>query len=97
MDGTTERPHALDVIRRRRIDVRIQAVGNETLVLDQRDGNIHQLNTTASFIWQRCDGRTPTTKIVKLLVQEFDVSDDDAARDVVEVIEKLQDLNLLCD
>lgn len=96
MDGTTERFDALDN-RRRRSDVRIQDVGDERLVLDLQSGHIHQLNATASFIWQQCDGNTPNAKIANLLVQQFEVSDDVAARDVAEVIEKLQELNLLCD
>ena len=95
MDGTTERPAVLEAIPRRRSNVRIQVVGNETLVLDQQSGHIHQLNATASFIWQQCDGKTSMTKILDLLVQKFEVSDEDAARDAVGVIEKLQELNLL--
>ncbi len=73
-----------------RADVRIQEVDGETLVLDDENGYIHQLNDTASFVWQQCDGKSSTEEIVRRLAKEFDVDDAVAAKDVSEVIEKLR-------
>ena len=78
-----------------RQDVRIQQVDGETLVLDDQNGVIHQLNQTASFVWLQCDGKSSTTEIVRRLAEEFDVEDDVAARDVSDIIKKLRDLKLL--
>lgn len=76
--------------------LRVQDVGDETLVLDQI-GQIHQLNPTASFIWRQCDGNHSATEIHDMLVREFDVSEAVAAKDVAAVFEKLRALNLLSD
>ena len=78
-----------------RQDVRIQQVDGETLVLDDQNGYIHQLNQTASFVLFQCDGKSSTTEIVRRLAEEFDVEDDVAARDVSDIIKKLRDLKLL--
>jgi predicted transcriptional regulator len=78
-----------------RPDVRIQLVDGETLVLDDENGYIHQLNPTASFIWSQCDGKSTTTEIAQRLAKEFNVEVDVATRDVTDTIEKLRDLNLL--
>ena len=78
-----------------RADVRIQQVDGETLVLDDENGYIHQLNDTASFVWLQCDGKSSTEEIVRRFAEEFDVEDAVAAKDVSEVIEKLRELWLL--
>ncbi len=81
----------------RRPDVRIQVVGEETVVLDERGGHIHQLNRTASFIWRAVDGKTSVEDISRLVIQEFDVREAAAAADVADVIEQLRELGLLCE
>ncbi len=79
----------------RRSDVRIQHVDGETLVLDDENGYIHQLNPTATWIWNQCDGKSTTTEIVQRLAQEFNVEDVVATKDVTDVLQKLRDLKLL--
>lgn len=76
-------------------DVRTQAVGGETVVLDERGGHIHQLNYVASFIWRACDGKTSVKDIIRMLTQEFDVQEAAAAGDVKDTVERLQELGLI--
>ena len=99
-DVETEGLHLPDDASRkltRRSDVRTQVVDGETVVLDERAGQIHQLNRTASFIWQTCDGSKSVKDITRLLSQEFDVSEAAAAADVADMIERLRELGLLCE
>lgn len=79
----------------RRPGLRIKEVRGETLVLDDQNGQIHQLNRTASFIWHRCDGETSCAKLVGLYAHEYGVDEAVATKDVTDVIERLRDLNLL--
>ena len=79
----------------RRPDVRTQHVDGETLVLDDQNGYIHQLNPTAGFIWSQCDGKSTATEIVQRLALEFNVEDGVATKDVSDIIKRLRDLKLL--
>jgi Coenzyme PQQ synthesis protein D (PqqD) len=64
-------------------------------VLDQQAGVIHQLNATASFIWERCDGQSTLTDIVQQLAHAFEVDPQVASCDVNAMIRQLEALNLL--
>jgi hypothetical protein len=82
---------------RRRADLGVRVVDDETLVLDRAGGCIHQLNTTASFIWQRCDGQRTIHEIADDLARAFDV-DADTARDAVTTsVRRFTELGLLQD
>jgi Coenzyme PQQ synthesis protein D (PqqD) len=80
---------------KRRSDVTSRLVDGEMLVLDRRAGLIHQLNHTASFVWERCDGQSTLSDIAHQLVHAFDVDPNVAARDVSAMVMQLQELHLL--
>ena len=73
----------------------VRDLDREVLLLDTESNQIHQLNPTASFIWRKCDEARSTEEMAKLLVQEFDVEEDIALRDVIETVARLRALNLV--
>lgn len=79
-------PHAALVCR---------IVEGEVVILDKRSGKIHQLNSTASFVWHKLDGHTPVPAIVSDMVREFDVEFETARADVARVIADLVRLELV--
>ncbi|SRR5712692_3270730 len=80
---------------RRRSDVNSRVVDGETVVLDRQNGLIHQLNHTATYIWERCDGRATVGEIAAQLAETFAVASEIAINDVVRVTRHFQDLQLL--
>jgi hypothetical protein len=78
-----------------RTDVNVRIVDGELVVLDRHKGLIHQLNQTASYIWERCDGRSTAADIAKQLVKEFGVSVETAEADAQGFVEQLHALDLL--
>ena len=78
-----------------RTDVIFQEVNGESILLDNSGGLIHQLNTTASFIWQHCDASNSIETIANILAQNYSVSIEDAINDVTDVINNFKDNNLL--
>jgi Coenzyme PQQ synthesis protein D (PqqD) len=80
---------------KRRRDVKSRLVDGETVVLDQQAGVVHQLNATASFIWERCDGQSTLTDIAQQLAQAFEVDPHVASCDVNAMIGQLEALHLL--
>src|SRR5919109_1068942 len=82
---------------RQRADVKSRPVDEEMVILDRARGLVHQLNRTASFIWERCNGQHTPSEIAAQLCQIFEVDEQDASRDVVATIEQLQKLSLIED
>src|SRR6266849_1109448 len=80
---------------KQRSDVRVRLVEGETVVFDRRCGLIHQLNPTARYIWERCDGTATVAGIAQHLAEAFGVDPQPAAADVVALIEQLHTLELL--
>ena len=70
-------------------------VDDGVLLLDTESDQIHQLNQTASFIWSRCDEVASAEEIAALLAREFGIDVDVATRDVLEMLSRLQALNLV--
>lgn len=56
---------------------------------------ILQLNETAHAIVERCDGLTSVTHIIATLATEYQISEDELARDVTECLDDLQRRNLI--
>lgn len=79
----------------RRSDLSIQTVDGEMVVLDHAARQIHQLNTTASFIWHRCDGQHTVRDIADKLTRAFDVDRDAAHGAVMGSLRQFNDLGLL--
>ena len=84
-----------DNFPKRRSHLRVRVVEGETLVLDRQESQIHQLNQTASYIWDRCDGKSTVAEIAKQLAEVFDIDSMTAPKDVATIIRQLQRLNLL--
>lgn len=80
---------------KRRTDLSSRDVDGETVVLDRRLGKVHQLNRTASYVWQHCDGRTDLREIVASLARSYGVEPGDVEADVAAVIAQLVELRLI--
>jgi hypothetical protein len=83
------------MLYKRREDLKVQEISEELLLLDEQLGQVHHLNPTASFVWQRCDGHMSESEIVQQLVATFDVKADVATLDVSEILRQLCDMGLI--
>ena len=75
-------------IFRRAVNVSFTSLGDEVLVLDTRQRRSHRLPDTAAFIWLQCNGRTSVADIITHLTDEYDVTEDTARADVLEILER---------
>ena len=80
---------------KRREDLNYRTIDGETLILNRQEGRLHQLNPTASFIWDCCDGNSNLADIVGRLAGAYEVDPNTARKDVEEVISNLRSSNLL--
>jgi hypothetical protein len=79
----------------RRTEFEERVVEGEMVVMDKESEQIHQLNQTASFIWQLCDGEHDRQQIAEELAAAFDVDAETAQQDVADTLEKLEEIGLL--
>ncbi len=75
-------------------------ISGETLVVPVRghvgDLNaIYTLNEVGSKIWQMIDASTPVAKIVEAITAEYDVTPEEAAGDVAELLASMQAAGLV--
>ena len=79
---------------RPRGELSTRVVDGERVILDRENGRVHQLNSTASFIWDRiADGKEPS-EIAAELSEFFDIAESRAQCDVDRIVEELTTLNL---
>ncbi len=80
---------------KRRSDLNYRTIDGETVILNRKDGRLHQLNPTASFIWDCCDGNSNIAAIIDRLASAYEVDYSTARQDVEKALSKLQNSNLL--
>lgn len=85
----------VDWAPRRREGLRTRDVDGETVALDTDRQLVHQLNRTAGFIWDRCDGTRTVSEIARDLAAAFDVDLSTAAADVAATVRQLEAAGLV--
>ena len=73
----------------------MQNVGDEALVLDLSCDQIHQLNATATWIFQRCDGQSSIEDLTDELADTYAIEHSRAHTDIRQTIEQLAALHLI--
>jgi hypothetical protein len=82
-------------VPKRRSDLNYKTIDGETLILNREEGRLYQLNPTASFIWDCCDGNLNIADITDRLAGAYEVDSSTARNDVEEVLSNLRSSNLL--
>ena len=87
-----------DLKHKKRQDLNERTSEGETLILDRVNGQIHHLNSTASYVWKHCDGSSANA-IAEKLVEAFQIDSASAERDVIVLLSEMKRMNLLetCD
>ena len=83
------------VLPKRRENVAAQVADDEAVLLDIESGEYFSLNPVGSRIWELCDGTRPTTEIVSVICEEFDVAEDVATADIDAILDELKAARLV--
>jgi hypothetical protein len=86
-----------DYMPSRRSDLNFRIIEGEMVVLDRKRGLVHQLNPTASLIWNRCDGQSTIRTIAGHLVRTYDVDLATALGDISKVVGDFRGHGLLAE
>lgn len=63
---------------------------NTVYILDPNDNTLHTLNETASYIWETLNKPQTEAEICKKLIDTFEISVDEAKKDVAQFLQHLQ-------
>lgn len=75
-------------------------IGEQTVIVPIKDGagdldSVYTLNEVGTRIWQLIDGATPVQRIVDIVGTEYEVSVQEAAKDVAEFLDILRDAGII--
>jgi hypothetical protein len=85
---TDERP-------RQRPELSARVLGEEVIILDRAVNQVHQLNASAGFIWQRCDGQHTPGGLADAVVAAFEIDAETARGAVLTALRRFRQLGLL--
>jgi len=79
----------------RRSDLTSRPIDGETVILNCEEERIHQLNSTAGFIWECCDGMATISEILDRLVNAYGIDSVTAHGDPERVLSDFENSALL--
>ena len=72
-----------------------QTIAGDTIVIDPTQQYSHEMDSTATFIWNRLDGLHSVNQIVDELCEEYSVARELATEDVLEFVSLLDGKGLV--
>ena len=57
--------------------------------------SIYTLNETAARIWELIDGKVKVRKIKERIVEEFEVTPEEAEKDIIEHLQQLEEIKAI--
>lgn len=83
-----------DVILRHSPDVAWRRIDGLVAIISLEANRVRLLNRVGSFLWERCDGRTPAA-LVGDTCARFEVAEAEAQRDIEEFVDDLMSRGLI--
>lgn len=80
---------------RTRTDLLVEQFDDALIVVDVQGGQVHELNSTAAWLWCRLDKDDSAKALAKSLCYCYDVSMEVAEADVNAILEQWLELGLL--
>ena len=78
-----------------RPDLAIKNTDGELIVLHKAAGRVHQLNSSASFVWSCLSDGLDIDEIAQMLSEAFDIEPQTALADVKDVLAQFEGLALV--
>ena len=75
--------------------VAARIIDGEAVIVLPESGQVNVLNEVGSRIWELIDGTHSVSEITEIIVAEYDVTAEQAERDVNEFIQELVDNKML--
>lgn len=70
-------------------------VAGEAVILDLSSGTYYGLNAVGAFIWELVQEPQRVSDIQQALLQEYDVEPDQCLRELIQLLEEMQEQGLI--
>ena len=75
-------------------------IDDETILVPIKDnlgdmGSIYNLNEVGAFIWEHFDGQKTVGDIKNRIINEFEISEPEAQRDLIEFVNRLREIDAI--
>lgn len=76
-------------------ELSIKKIDTETFILNRETSKIHSFNETGTCIWEQLQQNKPVIELPEFLVRKFEVSYEEAEKDLHEFLNELKENNLI--
>jgi len=70
-------------------------IDDETVIISPGESVMHELNNTGSLVWRNIDGQRKAEDLARLLVEQYDVTQEVALADTLSLLAELSTRKLL--
>ena len=90
----------LDKVYRKSDSIVSRKIANEFILVPIRQdvgdlGSIYTLNEVAARIWELIDGKIKASEIKNKIVEEFEVTPEEAEKDLIEHLQQLEEVKAI--
>ena len=76
-------------------DTPTRTIEGEAVVITPDDSQLHNLNQTATLIWERANGTQSLEEIFKEMLTTYEVEENELRADIIEFIQESQSKGML--
>ena len=90
----------IDQVFRKNKDFVFRQIDDETILVPIKDnlgdmGSIYNLNEVGAFIWAHLDGLKTINDIKNRIIEEFEISEQEAQQDLFEFVNQLKEIEAI--
>ena len=92
----------LDRVYKKNPNIVSRKIADEVLFVPIQQGvgnleSIYVLNEVGVFIWELIDGKRQIKQIKEIILEEFDVSPEEAENDLIELVRQMEEMVFVTD
>ena len=85
----------LSIIPSKNETIQYRNIELQAVLVMPKEGKVKVLNHVGAFIWDKIDGIRSIKELVGDIIREFDVNEDQAAKDVIYFLKLLKEKNMI--
>lgn len=70
-------------------------IENTVVILNPAQGNVHELNSTASLLWNKLDGKNSVSDLSDQLIEIYNLDQKEAQIDLFDFLKSALESNLI--